>query len=204
MLTFLTLGPDGSNHHFVLRRYLAAHGIVDKVRIELIDDFHRGAGELKAGRADFMLQCAVHPDAAAVTGGYRKDVFVVDAFISPSRPMALLRARSAAGLPRSVGVQPATESYADLSTWPSVVHEATVAEVGLGLLEGRYAAGIAFSSLADEHPGAFEVVEQIGTVCDAWVMFGRQPVDEGRTVVWAQSPVSRLYAARAADPQRQH
>lgn len=193
MLTFLTLGPDGSNHHFVLQRYLAAHGIVDKVRIELIDDFHHGARELKAGRADFMLQCAVHPQAAAVTGGYRKDVFVVDAFISPSRPMALLRARSAAGHPRSVGVQPATESYADLSSWSSVVHEPTVAEVGHGLLQGRYAAGIAFSSLVDEHPDALEVVEDIGAVCDAWIVFGTKPVDEGRAIVWTGSPAAGLF-----------
>lgn len=193
MLTFLTLGPEGSNHHFVLQRYLAAHGIADAARVELIHDFHHGARALKAGRADFMLQCAVHPDAPAVTGGYRKDVFVVDAFISPSQPMALLRARSAKGRPQSVGVQPATESYADLSPWLTVVHEPTVAEVGKGLLEGRYSAGIAFSSLADAHPDAFEVVEDIGSVCDAWIVFGTRPVDEGRTIVWMESPASGLY-----------
>lgn len=197
MLTFLTLGPEGSNHDFVLRRYLAAHGIADAARVELIDDFHEGARALKAGRADFMLQCAVHPDAAAVTGAYRKAVFVVDAFISPSRPMALLRACSAEGRAHGVGVQPATQSYADLSAWSTIVHEPTVTEVGRGLVEGRYVAGIAFTALAEENPGAFEVVEDIGPVCDAWVMFGTRPVDEGRTVVWAQSPVSRLYVARS-------
>ena len=193
MLTFLTLGPEGSNHHFVLQRYLAAHGIADTARIELIDDFHRGARELMAGRADFMLQCAVHPDAPAITGTYRKEVFVVDAFISPSRPMALLRARAAQGRAHSVGVQPATLNYADLSGWPSVVHEPTVTEVGKGLVEGRYDAGIAFSSLAAEHPGVFDVVEDIGAVCDAWVVFGTKPVDDGRAIVWRESPVSGLY-----------
>ncbi|MDN8617316.1 hypothetical protein [Variovorax ginsengisoli] len=197
MLTFLTLGPEGSNHDFVLRRYLAAHGVADhRARISLIDDFHEGARALKAGKADFMLQCAVHPQAAAVTGGYRKEVFVVDAFISPSRPMALLRARA----PRKevahiAAVQPATQSYADLSAWSTIVHETTVSEVGRGLVDGRYAAGIAFSALADEHPGVFEVVEDIGAVCDAWIMYGVRPVDGGQAIVWTGSPVSSLYGA---------
>ena len=67
-----------------------------------------------------------------------------------------------------------------------IVHEPTVTEVGRGLVEGRYSVGIAFTALGDEHPGALEVGKDIGTVCDAWVMFGTQPVDEGRTVVWYQ------------------
>ena len=42
-LTFSTLGLEGSNHHFVLEQYLAAHGIAQASRIVLFDDFHAGA-----------------------------------------------------------------------------------------------------------------------------------------------------------------
>ncbi|MGO4396335.1 hypothetical protein AB4Z46_33815 [Variovorax sp. M-6] len=195
MLRFLTLGPRGSNHDFVLQRYLQAHGLAGSTIVDWFDDFHHGARELAAGRADYMLQCAVHPDAPDITGGYRKSLFVVDAFISPSRPMALLRARAAGGPQRRVGVQPATQRYADLSSWPVVIEEPTVSAVGEGLLAGSYEAGIAFASVADEHPEALEVVEHIGAVCDAWMVFGRTPLDEGRTIVWTGSPVARQYAA---------
>ena len=49
------------------------------------------------------------------------------------------------------------------------------------------------SSLADENPDALELVEDIGPVCDAWIVFGTRPVDEGRTIVWTESPASSLY-----------
>jgi hypothetical protein len=202
MLTFVTLGPEGSNHHFVLQRYLVAHDLVDAARIELIDDFHRGAKSLQDGRADFMLQCAVHPATPEITAAYRKEVFVVDAFISPSRPMALVRARARRQGPGRVAVQPATRHYADLSGWTQIVHEPTVSAVGEGLLEGRYEAGIAFASLVEEHPREFEIQEFIGAVCDAWVVFGTRAVDGGRAVVWKDSPVSACYRDAAVRPSR--
>ena len=194
MLTFSTLGPEGGNHQFVLQQYLAVHGIADAARIVLFDDFHAGARDVAGGRVDYMLQCAVHPAAAEITGSYRSAIVPVDAFVSPSRPMALVRARRADGDPGGrVGVQPATASYVDLSPWESVGHEPTVLAVQAGLVEGRYDAGIVFSSFALAHAGAFQIVEAIGTVCDAWIMFGRKAVDNGAAVVWRDSPVGRQY-----------
>lgn len=202
MPTFVTLGPEGSNHLFVLQRYLCAHGALDLSKVVLIEDFHDGARALMEGSADFMLQCAVHPDTPDVTGMYRKEIFVVDAFISPSRPMALVRAKTPAWRPRKVGVQPATRHYADLSRWEGIVPEPTVIDVGEGLLAGRYDAGIAFASLVDEHPEAFEVLEPIGAVCDAWLVFGRAPVDEGNAIVWTRSPVAARYRHAVGETQR--
>lgn len=197
MLIFSTLGPEGSNHHFVLQQYLAAHGIAQATRITVFDDFHSGARALIAGEADHVLQCAVHPAAAEITGTYRTAMVVVDAFISPSQPMALVRSKGSSGEGAArVGVQPATQSYADLSAWPTVVHEPTVLAVQSGLTEGRYDAGIVFTSFAVAHAGCFEMVQSIGTVCDAWIVYGRQPVDEGRAVVWNDSPAARQLRAR--------
>lgn len=203
MLTFLTLGPVDSNHHFVLERYLAAHGLGAGARAVLIDDFHEGARRVIAREADYLLQCAVHPAAAEITGTYRRDLHVIDAFICPSRPMALVRTkRPRAGL-GCVAVQPATQSYVDLSGWASIVHEPTVSAVQQGLLAGHYEAGIAFSSLAERQPEDFDLVEQIGTICDAWVVFGRDAVDGGQAVVWTRSPARRQYRATAAAPSGQ-
>ncbi|SDE87605.1 hypothetical protein SAMN05444679_1362 [Variovorax sp. CF079] len=196
MLTFSTLGLEGSNHHFVLQRYLAAHGIADATRIVLFDDFHSGARALIAGEADYLLQCAVHPAAAEITGTYRTAMVVVDAFISPSRPMALVRAIGSGEGAGKVGVQRATQNYADLSAWPTVVHEPTVLAVQAGLAEGRYEAGVVFASFAAAHAERFEVIEPIGAICDAWIVYGREAVDEGRAVVWKDSPVARQYRER--------
>jgi hypothetical protein len=196
MLTFSTLGLEGSNHHFVLQQYLAAHGIAEATRIVLFDDFHSGARALIAGEADYLLQCAVHPTAAEITGTYRTAMVVVDAFISPSRPMALVRAMGSGEGAGRVGVQPATQSYADLSAWPTVVHESTVLAVQAGLTEGHYEAGIVFESLAAARAERFEVIEPIGSICDAWIVYGREAVDEGRAVVWKESPVALQFQNR--------
>lgn len=196
MPRFSTLGPRGSNHDFVLRRYLAAHGL--RADVGLFPNFHAGALALEDGKADFMLQCAAHPDTAWVTGTFRTALFVVDAFISPSQPMALVRHQAPSGGQGKVGVQPATRSYADLSAWPRVVEAPTVQAVQDGLLRGDYEAGIVFERLLQEAPGRFELVAGIGTVCDAWIVYGREPVDRGETVVWRQSPVAQRFGGAGA------
>ncbi|MET3373324.1 hypothetical protein ABIC89_002386 [Variovorax boronicumulans] len=196
MLIFSTLGPEGSNHHFVLQQYLGAQGIAQASRIVLFDDFHSGARVLIAGEADYVLQCAVHPAAAEITGTYRTAMVVVDAFISPSQSMALVRTMGSGEGAGRVGVQSATQTYADISAWPTVVHEPTVLAVQAGLKEGRYDAGIVFTSFATAHADRFEVADVIGTVCDAWIVYGRQPVDEGCAVVWNDSPAARQFRAR--------
>jgi hypothetical protein len=110
--------------------------------------------------------------------------------------MALVRALGSGEGAGKVGVQPATQSYADLSAWPTVVHEPTVLAVQAGLAEGRYEAGIVFASFAAAHAERFEVIEPIGTICDAWIVYGREAVDEGRAVVWKDSPVAQQYRNR--------
>jgi hypothetical protein len=195
MPSFITLGPSGSNHEFVLHRYIDAHGLGPRARIGLVDDFHVGARQVMSGEADFMLQCAAHPDLGDVTGLYRHALFVVDAFISQSRPMALMRRKDPVGVPDCVAVQAATRHYADLSRWPRVVIEPTVMAVSEGLLARRHAAGIGFASFAQSHPEDLEIVEPVGSICDAWVLFGRMAVDDGQAVICTTSPVSRLFAA---------
>ena len=72
----------------------------------------------------------------------------------------------------------------------------TVAE---GLLEGRFDRGITALSVADDHPGRFRVEEELGTVDDPWIVYGRERVSSGDVVVWPESPASQLYRSALAD-----
>lgn len=192
MPTFATLGPEGSDHHFVLQRYLEAHGITQASQQILVDDFHSGARGVVDGRADYLLQCAVHP-AAAIAGAYRPRIVVVDAFISPSRPMALVRARRARAGRSRIAIQPATRGDADLSCWKEVVHESSVIAVQMGLQARRYDAGIVFMSFALANSDEWQVLASIKSACEAWIVYGREAVDKGDAVVWRDSPVALQY-----------
>src|SRR4051794_22444925 len=113
-LIFATLGPAGSNHEFVLHRYLAFHNLQDRAQVELILNFHDGARRLIGGEIDYMLQVAVHPDATAIVATYRHAMFVVDAFVSGSRDMAVI-CRNDVVQPTHLALQPATQHYVDAS-----------------------------------------------------------------------------------------
>ncbi|MDQ8035620.1 MAG: hypothetical protein REJ50_26745, partial [Bordetella sp.] len=91
MLSFATLGPAGGNHAYVLRNYLALHGLTHRVRTSFVEDFHVGAAAIACGDVDYMLQCAAHPDFADVTGRHRLSMVPVDAFVAASQPMSLVR-----------------------------------------------------------------------------------------------------------------
>jgi hypothetical protein len=193
MLTFATIGPEGSDHHFVLQRYLASHGIAEASRLVVFDDFHGGAHDVLDGKVDYLLQCAVHPAAAEIASTYRPRLVVVDAFISPSRPMALVRARKSGDGRGRVALQPASQNNADLSCWSEVIYEPSVADVQNGLRTRRYDAGIVFMSFALANCDEWQVLASIGTTCEAWIVYGREAVDKGDAVVWRDSPVAHQY-----------
>ena len=64
-MRFITLGPRGSNHEYVLHRYLDFHGIRELATVDLALDFEQGARAVLDHRSDFLLQCAVHPATSA-------------------------------------------------------------------------------------------------------------------------------------------
>ena len=137
-LRFVTLGPAGTNHDLVTRRYLAFHKL-DDAEVVLIDDFFEGLAMMAGGRADFMVQVAVHPDCADVVSKAHFDhrIRIIDTFISPSRELAVLT-RAEVARPRTLALQPATRGYADISAWPDHVPVSSIMRIAEGLLEGRY------------------------------------------------------------------
>ena len=193
MIIFATLGPTGSNHELVTKRYLALHGL-DDVNIVLIEDFNDALRRMEVGEVDFIIQVAVHPPATETVAAahFEHGIHVIDAFISPSRPLALLT-RADVEVPRTLGLQPATERYVDASRWAELVLEISIMTVAEGLLAGRFDSGITALDLAMEHPGIFWVDQELGSVDNPWIVYGRARASDGSIVAWPDSPASRMY-----------
>ncbi len=194
---FLTLGPAGTNHELVTRNYLAFRGLA-QATIRLIDDFFEGLVLMALGDADFMVQVAVHPDCADVVAAahFQHRIYVVDTFISPSKPLGILT-RIGVDTVRSIGVQPATTRYADLSRWSQQVPVPSIARIAEGLLNNEYDSGLTTLELAQQYPDRFRVDARIGTVDDPWIVLGKQRVCAEGLVAWPDSPVVAQFGNRS-------
>jgi hypothetical protein len=196
LIKFLTLGPAGSNHEYVTRRYLAFHGIAARSSVEFVTSFDDGAAMVLAGAADFMVQCAVHPATVSTVAKYLNGLFVVDTFISPSQDLAIILRKDAEN-PRTLAAMSPTIDYTDASKWEKIQFVETVAAVSKGLVDGTYAAGLGYVSVAEKHPDLLSIIEFIGTVDDAWIVYGRTKVCDGGISAWPQSPAASLFHAMA-------
>ncbi len=119
MLTFGTLGPEGSNHDWVAKRYLAFHRL-QHAHIELFTDFDEAFASLFNGRIHHVIQVAVHPSVPSTVAKYRGRAHLIDTLISPSQPMAVLT-RVEIDTPSTLGLQMATRDYVDASRWQTLV-----------------------------------------------------------------------------------
>lgn len=192
MLKFVTLGPPGNNHQFVTERYLRLHGLAASAGLQFVDDFQEGASQVLDARADFMVQCAVHPATAATVARYRDGLHVVDTFISSSQDLAVLRDRQVAR-PTTLALMAPTLGYVEPGRWGEVVLLPTVAAVAEGLRAGRIERGLTYVSLAHAHPERFVVEAFIGSVDDAWIVYGRERVNAEGIVAWPGGPAAGLY-----------
>ena len=186
---FVTLGPPGTNHELVTRRYLAFRGI-ETARIHLVEDFHDGLKMMADDRADFMVQVAVHPDCADIVAAahFEYGFHVVDTFISASKELAILT-RKEVQTPRSLALQPATRRYASLEAWEELIHVNSIMRVAEGLIDGMYDSGLTTLELADQYPHLLRVDVRIGTVDDPWMVFGKHRISGGNLLAWPDSPV---------------
>ncbi len=164
MLIFGTLGPAGSNHDWIAKRYLDFHGLPD-AQIELFSDFDDAFDAMFQGRIHHVIQVAVHPSVTSTVARYRGRAHLIDTFISPSQTMAVLT-RSEVDTPSTLGLQMATRDYIDASRWPTLVPEVSTVTVAEGLLTGRYDSGLTLLRIAEQYPDRFRVDEVIGTVDD--------------------------------------
>ena len=193
MIVFATLGPTGSNHELVTQRSPALHGL-DDVNIVLVENFNDALRRMEAGEVDFTVQVAVHPSSTETVAAAHCEhgIHVIDAFISLSRPLAALT-RADVEVPRTLGLQQATERYFDASRWEELVPEISIMTVAEGLLAGRFDSGITALDLAMEHPGIFWVDQELGSVDNPWIVYGRARAFDGGIVAWPDSPAFRMY-----------
>ncbi|WP_143131796.1 hypothetical protein [Paraburkholderia aspalathi] len=194
MLRFLTLGPSGSNHEFVTARYIQHHGLEEKASMTLVLSFDEAARMVIDGEADYIVQVAVHPSTVDIVAKYRKQLFVIDAFVSSSKDMAVVT-RVDIGTPRTLALQPATRDYVNTDGL-TLIPETSTASVADGLLSGKYESGLTYSSLAIENPTRFRIDERIGTVDDPWIVYGRERLSDGQVVAWKESPAARAFHAQ--------
>jgi hypothetical protein len=168
---FFTLGPSGTCHEHALALYLRFQGVGD-ASIELVDDLLDALEVVRRRPRSFLLQNSAHQDVGTVTERYCHEVFVVDTFICPTKPMAVLRRRDVER-PRTLALMPATKSYVDEAAWESVVFERAKPLIGEGLLAGAYDAGLTHREWAERFPDQLAVLEEIGCVDTAWLVYGR-------------------------------
>lgn len=189
---FVTLGPSGTNHEMVVNRYLAFRDIPE-AQVILVDDFDEALDMVYRHKADFVLMCGVHPQSASIIGkaSFSCDVHVVDVFISPSQPLGILT-RTEVQDPRTLALQPATATYADISAWPEIVPVSSIMGVAEGLLDGRYDSGLTALKIADDNPGKFRVDCRIGSPDDPWVVLGRHRICNGEILAWKDAPAAKL------------
>jgi hypothetical protein len=180
-LTFITLGPGGSCHERAVQRYLEFQGLQDEAVIDVTTDLFDGLERIR-GRDDmFLVQCSAHPKVHEITERHHEEVFVIDTFIYPTKPLALL-SRLDVERPRSLGIVPATYGYVDLSEWEEVIPQISKPIVGEALLRGDYDAGLTHIEHYENHPDVLRLDRFIGEVDTTWVVYGTRKRFAGEVI----------------------
>ncbi|MBS1884240.1 MAG: hypothetical protein JSS97_14940, partial [Actinobacteria bacterium] len=160
--------------------YMAFQGVED-FEIEFIGDFFDGLERIRGKDNAFLIQCSAHPKVHEVTERYWAEVFVVDTFIYPTKALAVLSRREVER-PRTLGLVPATAGYIDRSDWEEIVDVQSKPIVAAELLEGRYEAGLTHLEHLVAHPDELRLVEEIGEIDTAWVVYGTEKRFEGKVI----------------------
>ena len=170
---FITLGPAGTNHEFVTKKYIKRQNIKNS-SILLIDNFFIGLELINAHEADYMIQVAVHPDLTKIVSKahFEYDIHALDTFISASKPLALVSRKELKNV-SSIGFQKATEHYLNLNKWEKQVPLGTIVEVEKGFFNECYDSAIIFLETANKYLNYLNIDKKLGTVNDPWVVFGK-------------------------------
>lgn len=167
---YVTLGPEGTNHDFVLRSHLREHSRPAKV-IHAPDAQAMLACCIR-GEATHMMICAAHPEAAEIvaTAQYAHGILLTDTFIASSEPFAILR-RSGVGCPRTIALHPATRPYTSLSEFDEVIEVGSTVAAFEGLLRGEWDCALTQRRYAGTR--GLELVRAVDAARDAWLILSR-------------------------------
>lgn len=178
--TFITLGPEGTCHENALRRYLEFQGL-ESFRIDLVGDLLEAIVRVRDEPNTFLVQCSAHTQVHLVTERFHEEVFVIDSFLYPTKPLALL-ARSDVSEPKSLGIVAATRGYTDLTRFQTLIDEPSKPVVARHLLEGRYDAGLTHAHHAEEHPNRLRILETYGAIDTTWIVYGPDKRFDGEII----------------------
>lgn len=159
------------------------------------DSFYDAVDSLKNGTLDHIMMNAVHPDAPSVIGNNYRNVFIVDSFISPSKPL-VVATRKAVDVPKSIAVlYPSVANYTDTSAWGEVVRVTSGGLVSIGedLLSGKYDSAIVYEETVTANADVLRIDEELGSPDDAWLVLGKQRTYMNSVLAWPDAPVKWLY-----------
>lgn len=170
-MKFYTLGPEGSCHEHVTKNYISKKNI-DHYEIILFDDILEAADSLTNATEGYLIQCSAHLQVHIITEKYLGELFVIDAFVAPTQPLAILK-RKDISEPSTLGIPEPALGYINNKDWNEIILVSTKPVVARNLLLGKYDAGFAYQHNAVEHPDKLEIMYGIGEVDTAWVVYGK-------------------------------
>lgn len=195
-ITLVTLGPAGTCHERAVRAYMDFQGVED-FEVEFIADFMDGLERIRGREDAFLIQCSAHPLVHEVTEHYWQEIFVVDTFIYPTKPLAVL-ARREVEQPRSLGLVPATAGYIDRRDWGQIIDVVSKPVVAEELLAGRYDAGLTHLEHLEKRPHELRLESEIGEIDTTWIVYGTRKRFRGEVIGIASSELFRRQAPAAA------
>lgn len=189
---FVTLGPSGTNHEMIAKKYIEQRNIAAEVI--LVEDFFIGLEMVYNDEADFLFQVAVHPDCSNVVAKahFHYGIHLIDTFISPSKDLGIVT-RCEINNPKTLALQPATANYTDISAWEEHIPVSSIMNIAQGLLEGKYDSGITTIEFAESHPRKLRVDVFIGSLDDPWLVFGKKRVANGEPIIWPDAPIVKQF-----------
>ena len=171
MLRIATLGPSSTNHALVAHRYMA-FARIEAYELHLVTRFAEAVEAVLQGKADIILQCAVHPETADTLGRNFRQLFAIDSFITDSQELGILSRKGGDPNGRLGILLPANGGYSDTSRWRELVNVTSLPIIADKLLAGELDAGLTYTRYAADHP-ELQVEEVIGAPDDVWSIYGR-------------------------------
>lgn len=172
-IIFCTLGPEGTCHDNAVKNF-AKYNNITEYCIEYVNNFTEAAELMKNSKVDFIIQNCAHPQVYELNERYRREIFVVDSFIFPTKEMGILKRKDSNG-DKTLGLMPATKGYINLNEWDNLIYETANPIVGQNLIRGKYNFGITFIEYTKTHSNILEVYEDFGGPVDtAWIVYGKE------------------------------
>lgn len=167
---YVTLGPEGTNHDFVLRNHLRERG--GGARIIHAPDATGMLACCVRGEATHMMICAAHREAADIVAvaQYTHGILLTGSFIATSQPLAVLT-RSDTEVPRTLALHPATRPYTSLSEFDEIIEVTSTVAAFEGLRQGKWDSALTLRRYADA--ADVKMVRPVDAARDAWLVLSR-------------------------------